>query len=78
MDGVADGLREAAQCAAGGKAADEDARVFRVPLHPDPVAEDGAAGERGGWIDSEDADGLFPLPEGGDQRIDEGALPGAG
>ena len=38
MDGVADGPGEAAQGAAGGEAADEDAGVFGMALHPDPVA----------------------------------------
>ena len=74
MDGVADGLGEAAQGAAGGEAADEDAGVFGVALHPDPVAQDRAAGEGGGRIDGQDADRLLLFPEGGDQGVDEGAL----
>ena len=33
-------------------------RIGREPLHPDPVAEHRAAGERRGRVDAEDADGL--------------------
>jgi len=43
MDCVADGFGETAQGAARGEAADEDAGVFGMPLHPDPVAQDRAA-----------------------------------
>ena len=74
VDGVADGLGEAAQGAARGEAADEHAGIFGMALHPDPVAQDRAAGEGGGRIDGEDADRLFLFPEGGDQGVDEGAL----
>ena len=65
---------EAAQRAAGGETADKDARVFGMALHPDPVPQDGAPGEWRGRIDGKNADALLLLPEGGNERVDQGAL----
>ena len=59
---------------AAGHRADVDARVGRVVLHPDPVAEDRAAGERAGRVDGEHAD---PMPAGAkrpDQLVGGGRL----
>ncbi len=39
-------------------AADEHVAVGRVRLHPQPIAENRAAGERAGRIDGDDADRL--------------------
>ena len=50
-----------AEVAAGGHRADVDARVGGVLLHPDPVAEQRAAGERRGRVDGEHADPLARL-----------------
>ena len=44
--------------AARGHAADEDALVSGVRLHAHAIAENGAAAERAGRIDRDDADGL--------------------
>ena len=51
--------------AARGHGADEDAGIGVVALHADAVAQDGAAGERAGGIDGDDADGLALRAEGG-------------
>ncbi len=56
--GVAGRARQAAEVAARRHAADEHALVGRVRLHPQPIAEHGAAGERAGRIDGDHADGL--------------------
>ena len=58
VDRVARGAGEAAHGAAGGHRADEDAGVGVEGLHADAVAQEGAAGERAGGIDGEDADRL--------------------
>ena len=47
-------------------------------LHADAIAEDCAAGVWTGWIDSDNADGVFLLAVVFCQLIDEGALAGAG
>ena len=54
----AGGARQAAEVAARRHAADEDAGVGGVRLHAHAIAEDGAAGERAGRIDGDDADRL--------------------
>ena len=56
--GVARRAGQAAEVAARRHAADEDAGVAGVRLHPHAIAEDRAAGERAGRIDRDDADGL--------------------
>ena len=53
---VAGRAREAAQMAARRHAADEHAVVRRMCLHPQPIAEHRAAGERAGRIDGDHAD----------------------
>ena len=55
---VAGRSRQAAEVAARRHAADEDARVAGVRLHADAIAENGAAAERAGRIDRDDADRL--------------------
>ena len=52
------GARQAAEMAARRHAADEDAGIAGVRLHAHPIAENGAAGERAGGIDGDDADRL--------------------
>src|SRR5437899_1441018 len=52
---VAGGAGEPAKMAAGRHAADEHARIARVRLHPQTVAEHGAAAERARRIDRDDA-----------------------
>ena len=52
------GPGEPAEVAARGHRADVDLGVERVVLHPDPVAEQRAAGERRGRVDREHADPL--------------------
>jgi hypothetical protein len=69
---------QAAEFAATGHGADEDGGVGVMTLHADTVAEDCAAGEGAGGIDSDDADGFAGGPEVGDHLIDEGAFAGAG
>ena len=53
---VARRARQAAEMAARRHAADEHAGIAGVRAHADAVAEDGAAGERAGRIDGDDAD----------------------
>ena len=77
VGGVAGRAREPAHRAARRHRADEDSRVGRQTLHADPVAEEGATGERRGRIDAENADGLAAAAALLRQAIDEGALAGA-
>ena len=56
--GLAGRARQAAEMAARRHAADEHAVVAGMRLHAHAIAEDGAAGERAGRIDGDDADGL--------------------
>ena len=68
---------QAAEVAPRGHRPDVDARVGGVVLHPDPVAEQGAAGERRGRVDREHADPLVGPAELGDQRTGGRGLPDA-
>ena len=63
--------------AARGHAADEDALVSGVRLHAHAIAENGAAAERAGRIDRDDADGSR-RSDRRNQAIDQRALAGAG
>ena len=56
--GVAGRARESAELAACRHAPDEHAGIGGVRLHPQPVAQHGAAGEGAGRIDRDDADRL--------------------
>ena len=67
-------LGEAAEGAAGGHRADEDARVEEVLGEADPVAEQGAAGEGAGGVDREHRDLALGLAQLRGQRTDQGAL----
>ena len=55
-DRLGRGQRQAAEVATGGHRADEHAGVGGVVLHADPVAEDGAAGERRRRVDGQHGD----------------------
>ena len=69
---------QAAEVSARRHAADEDALVGGVRLHPQAIAEHGAAGERAGGIDRDDPDRLRRRRRSvGRQAIDQRALPGA-
>ena len=72
------GRREAAGVSARRHRADEHVVVARVRLHPDPVAEQRAAGDRARRIDRDDRDGPAGRPDLGDQRRHERGLAGAG
>ncbi len=63
---------------AGGHAADEDAGIERVGLHPDAVAEHGAAGERARGIDGDHAHRGPLRAQQGDETVDHGGFPGTG
>ncbi len=72
-------LREAAEGAARGHRADEDAGVEEVLGEPDPVAEQGATGERAGGIDREHRDlpvGLAHLRRSGRRSACDFPTPG--
>jgi hypothetical protein len=60
--------------AAGGHRADVDVAVERVVLHPDPVAEQGAAGERRRGVDREHAHALAGRAQLADQCRGRGGL----
>ena len=77
-DHVAGRARQAAEVAARGERADEDAVVGGVALHADAIAEDGAAGERRRRIDGDDADALASFAVVVDERVDDGRLARAG
>ena len=66
--------RQAAELAARGHAADEDASVPGVRLHPHAVAENRAAGERARRIDRNHPDRPAFLTGMADELIDERAL----
>ena len=57
-------LREAAERAAAGHRADEDALIEKVLRKPDPVAEQGAPRERARGVDREDRDPAVATREG--------------
>ena len=57
--------------------ADEHAIVRRIGLHPDTVAEEGAAGDRRGRVHRHHRHGPAGLAQLGDQRRDERRLAGA-
>ena len=58
--------------------ADENVGVGRVRLHPDPVAQERAAGDRARWVDGDDRHRPADLAGFGDERRDEGGLAGPG
>ena len=55
--------RQPAEVAAGGHRADEHSRIGRVLLHPDPVTEQRAPGERRGRVDRQHPDPLTGCPQ---------------
>ena len=75
---IGGGARQAADGAAGGHGADEDAGVGVMLLHADAVAEDRAAGDAAAGIDREDRRRVFPCSRSArGQRVDQRALAGA-
>ena len=76
--GIGGGARDAAEMAARRHAADEHPRILRVCLHPDAISEHRPAAERARGIDGNDAGGAACLAPTRDDRVDQGALPGAG
>ena len=58
-----------AEVPAAGHRPDVDVPVERVVLHPDPVTEQRAAGERGRRVDGQHTDPLAARPEGSHQRV---------
>ena len=72
------GGRQPAELAARGHRADEHALVGGVVLHPHPVAEQRAAGERRGRVDRQHADPLARRPQRGDERRRRRRLADAG
>jgi hypothetical protein len=77
-DHIAGGTGEAAQVAARGHAAHEDARVAEQVLHADAVAEDRAAAEGARRIDRGDANRPVAAAIGLGELVDERALAAAG
>ena len=76
-----DALDDAGQpsgLAAGGDAADENAGVQVVSLHPDAVAKQGAATERAGGVNSHDTHPLVESAQQAGQLVNDGALASAG
>ena len=66
--------RQPAEVTARGHRADVDVAVEGVVLHPHPVAEQGAAGERRRRVDRQHADALAGLAQLADQRVGRGGL----
>lgn len=66
--------REAAESAARGHRTSVEAGVTLVILKTDAIAEECAAGEGAGGIDSEDADGLLGIAKAAGEAIDQRAL----
>ncbi len=81
-EGVGDGGGQATQVAAGGHRPDEDLLVEGVVLHPDPVAQDGAAGEGRRRVDGQYGHPVGavepPGPGLGDQPVGQRRLAGPG
>jgi len=48
-------MRQSAQSASAGHGADEDARISHQVTHPDPVTQNGAAGEGAGWVNRDNS-----------------------
>ncbi len=82
--GVEDGAcragrrREPAGMPARGHRPDEHVAVARIRLHPHPVAEDGAAGDRARRVDGDHRDGPARPADLGDERRDQRGLARAG
>ena len=68
--GLRGGGRQPAEMSAGGHRPDVDPRIQRVTLHPHPIAEQGAAGERRARVDGQHPDPLAVRP----QRADQGRV----
>ena len=66
-----DASSETAEMTARGDRADEDAGVFRMPLHADAVAKHGPAGNRARRIDGGDGDGASGRAQMGYVGVDE-------
>jgi hypothetical protein len=77
-DGLGRGRRQPAEMTPAGHGPDVDARVDRVVLHPDPVAQDRPAGERAGRVDREHADPLALAAVGAHQLVGQRGLAHAG
>ena len=75
---IAGSFAEAAEGAAGGHAAEEDAGISGEVLHPDAVAEECAAGVGAGGVDGDDADGVAAAALFAGECADDGAFAGAG
>ena len=69
--------RQAAEVASARQRAHEYAVVVECGGHAHAVAEDGAAGDRAGRIDGNDADGASEPADVCDQRVDERGFAGA-
>jgi len=74
MDGITHSLGQSAQGTAGGQGTNENPRILRMALHTDPVAQNGAAGERTRRIHRQDAHGFLLLPEGLHQTVHQCGL----
>ena len=81
VQGPGDALDDAGQAAglpAGGDAADEDAGVEVVALHPDAVAQQRAAAEGAGGVNGDDAHPFFLAAQQAGQLVNDGAFARAG
>ena len=76
LEHVIGGPREPALVSATAQGSDEDPLVGRVPLHPDPVAENGAATEGAGRVHQQHGHALVAAPEPLEQAVHQRALPG--
>src|SRR5439155_11994925 len=77
-DHVARGTRHAAVAAPAGEDVGEHAGVEEVGLHADAIAKHGAAAERAGRVDGDDANALAGSPETRRDAIGERRLPRPG
>ena len=75
-DHVGSGVRQSAQAAARGHAADEDARIASQVAHAHPVPQQRTAGEGAGRVHGNDAHRLAHGPVGPGQRVDQGGFAG--
>ncbi len=78
VGGLAGGGGQAAEPAAGGRGADQDAVVLGVVIDPGAVAEQRAAGALGRRVDGEHGDRVARIAPRRDQSREQGGLPGPG
>ena len=77
IDGPSRGLGQTPKMPPCSQGTDKNSRVAAVPLHPDPISQQGAAAEGTGGINRDNPYRFFHLPHVVEHSIDEAAFPHA-